>query len=115
MELSLAIVVGALFAVGFYLMLRRTLLRILLGVLMMSHAANLFIFTAAGPLRSVAPLIAPGESAPLGEVADPVPQALVLTAIVISFGVGAFMLILFRRAFDALRTDDIDLFTNTDA
>jgi multicomponent Na+:H+ antiporter subunit C len=81
----------------------------------MSHGANLLIFTAGGPLRGAAPIVNTGETAPTGAMADPVPQALVLTAIVISFGVGAFMLVLFRRAYDALHTDDIDLFTNTDS
>ncbi|MFP4499533.1 MAG: sodium:proton antiporter [Candidatus Hydrogenedentota bacterium] len=106
MSLSLSIVVGALFAAGVYLLLRRSLAQLVLGVLLVSHGANLLIFTAADTQRDAAPLAASGISS--SAMADPVPQALVLTAIVISFGLAAFLLALYSQAGAKANQDDTD-------
>ena len=87
----LAILVGVLFAAGVYLMLGRSMVRIIFGIVLVGHAVNLLIFTSGGLVRAKAPIVPPGETAPLPGYADPVPQALVLTAIVIGFALTAFL------------------------
>ena len=118
MNLVLALCVGVLFACGVYLLLRRSALRVVLGLALLSHAANLMIFAAGRPARAegrvAAPLVEPGSLAPPEPHADPLPQALVLTAIVISFGVLAFVIAMVSRAAEGGR-DDTDTHRELDA
>lgn len=110
METLLALLVGLLVAVAVYLMLSRRLVRVVLGFILLSNAANLVIFVAGRLTRGAAPLIEHGHETPAGPVANPLPQALILTAIVISFGLLAFTLaLLYRTQKNAgtLRTDDL--------
>ncbi len=108
MHLLLAILSGALFAAGVWLILRRSLARLLLGLILLSNAANLIILTAGG-LQPDAPAIIGDDTKVLdAAAADPLPQALILTAIVISFGLFAFFLVLIKRAHQETGTDDID-------
>lgn len=104
----LAIVTGCLYAAGTYMMLRRSLFKLILGLVLLSHGANLLIFTVGGLTRGHAPVIDAGEDVPTSPWADPVPQALILTAIVIGFAVLAFSLTLFHRAYQTLGSDDPD-------
>jgi len=113
-ETLLAFVVGSLYAGAFYMLLRRSLVKLLLGLALLSHAANLLIFTAAGLQRGRPPLIPEGADTLAAPYADPLPQALVLTAIVISFAVLAFGLVLFHRNYQELGTDDLDDMRATD-
>jgi multicomponent Na+:H+ antiporter subunit C len=108
METTLAIVIGGLYAISFYLMLRRSMVKLIFGLMLFSQAVNLLIFTAAGLTRAQAPIIPDGAAALPAPYADPLPQALILTAIVISFGMLAFTLALTRRAHSTLQTDDLD-------
>ena len=109
MTLLLAITAGGLFAAGLYMMLRRSLVKILVGLLLLGYAVNLLLFNSGSQLvPGSPPLIREGESAPALIHADPVPQALILTAIVISFGVLAFALVLFHRAYQTVGSDDAD-------
>lgn len=108
METALALVVGILIATGVYLMLARNLLRYLFGLILLSNAANLAIFTAGRLTRASPPLIPEGLQAPEVAVANPLPQALILTAIVIGFGLLAFALALIVRAYRQLGTLDAD-------
>ena len=139
MELLLAITVGALYAAGFYMILRRSFVKIIIGLALLSHAANLFLFTVGGvkedakaPILGDAkhvetPLEDEAESARetdsetetekadehphyarAEDYADPLPQALILTAIVIGFGVQAFTLVLFKRVYQTAGSDDLD-------
>ena len=113
MELLLAISVGVLYAAGFYMILRRSLVKVIIGLALLSHAANLFLFTVGGLTRGRAPLF--GESTTMsGDYADPLPQALILTAIVIGFGVQAFALVLFKRVYQTVGSEDLDKLTTTD-
>ena len=96
----LAIVVGVLYAAGTYLLLQRNLTQIVIGLAVMGHGANLLLLMAGGRAGQ-APIIGTGD----GPVADPLPQALALTAIVITFGVAAFLLALAYRSW-LLRHDD---------
>lgn len=108
MEPFWAIVVGMLFAMAVYLLLRRNLAKLALGLILLSNAANLLIFSAGGLTRGKPPLVAEGARQ-LGEGhADPLPQALILTAIVISFGVLAFFLSLLRTAYQRLGLTDLE-------
>ena len=114
MEPVLAIVVTVLYSAGFYLMLRRSVVKLIIGLALLGNAANLLIFTASGLTRGSAPLIAPGQTQPGLPIADPLPQALILTAIVIGFGVLAFAMVLVYRTYQITKTDDTDDLTATD-
>jgi multicomponent Na+:H+ antiporter subunit C len=108
MEPLLAIASGVLYAAGIYLMLRRRLAQLIIGLGLLSNGTNLLIFTA-GSLTRAQPPIVPAGGVPLVEpYADPVPQALILTAIVIGFGVLAFALVMAHRVHAAAGSDDVD-------
>jgi len=86
--------------------------KLILGMCLLSHGANLLIFVSGGLIRSLPPIF---STATLPEhVTDPLPQAFVLTAIVISFGVTAFLLVLVHRTHKTLNTDDLDDLIKTD-
>ena len=108
MEPLVAVLVGVLMAASVYLMLSRNFVRFVFGLALLSHAANLVIFASGGMTRARPPLIAPGESAPLHDIANPLPQALMLTAIVISFSLLTFALVLAFRTYQELETVDTD-------
>ena len=114
MNLLLAIVIGCMYAVGLYLMMRRNLIKLVIGLALLGQAANLLIFTVAGLNSDQAPLIPVGQTQPGEDHADPLPQALILTAIVIGFGVLAFTLALFHRAHKDLHVDDMDELKTSD-
>ncbi len=104
LDLTGAVVVGGLFAVGFHLLLQRSLMRLLFGFLVLGHATNLLVLLASGP---------PGKPPVLGEgqeaeaFADPLPQAMALTAIVITFGVTTFLLALAYRVWLGDENDEV--------
>jgi multicomponent Na+:H+ antiporter subunit C len=97
MEVLLAFVVGILFACSIYLLLKKSLVRVVLGVLILSNAVNLLIFTLGRLTRGAPPLIASDASVAAAGIANPLPQALILTAIVIGFGLFAFTIVLIYR------------------
>ena len=105
-SLVLVAVMVVLYSVGFTMMLDRGLTRILLGFLLVGNATNLLIFLMSGGFGA-APLM--GRGVAPEEMSDPLPQAFVLTAIVITFGVSAFLLALIYRAFrlDSHSTDNV--------
>src|SRR5215212_11444653 len=106
MEVLLAAASGVLYAVGIYLILRRRLAQLIIGLGLLSNGTNLLIFTAGGLTRARPPVVAAGAERLVPPYADPVPQALVLTAIVIRFGLLAFALVLAHRVHQTLGTDD---------
>ena len=114
MEAILPVVVGGLYAAGFYLVLRQTLGQLIIGLALLTNATNLLVFTAGGLSRDGAPIIPEGTDAVDGAVADPVPQALVLTAIVIGFGVLAFFIALAYRVYRVTGTDALEDLSTTD-
>lgn len=114
MNALFAVTVGVLYAAGIYLMMRRSIVRLIMGLVLLGHAANLLIFTVGRLTRANAPLVPLGESAPPAPFADPLPQALILTAIVIGFGLQAFALVLFRRAYESVGAEDLDKMKATD-
>jgi multicomponent Na+:H+ antiporter subunit C len=108
MELLLALASGVLYAAGIYMMLRRRLAQLIIGLGLLSNGTNLLIFTAGGLTRSHPPVVAEGTVTLEQPYADPVPQALVLTAIVIGFGLLAFSLVLAHRVHRSVGSDDVD-------
>lgn len=114
MEIILAIIVGLLYAAGIYLMLRRSLVKLVIGLVLLGNGVNLLIFLLGGLVRGNPPII-PAADSFLGEIyADPVPQALILTAIVISFGLQSFAIVLIKRAYIVVDTDDLDQIHSTE-
>jgi multicomponent Na+:H+ antiporter subunit C len=105
--LVLAVAIGALYAGGVYMMLRRSITKLLVGLALLSHAANLLIFVGSGLKRGLPPLLP--EHGPVDDpaMADPLPQALILTAIVINLGLLAFVTALLQRSVQASGTDDL--------
>ena len=97
----LPVLIGGLYAAGVYLLLDRSLTRVLLGVLLLGNATNLLLLSAGGPSGS-APIL--GDSEP-EDMSDPMPQALILTAIVITFGISAFLLAIIYRSWRLVRQE----------
>lgn len=108
MNLVLPFVVGALIAAGLYMMMRRSMIKLVIGLSLLSHATHLLIFTVAGLTREHSPLIGEHERQLTAPYADPLPQALVLTAIVINFGVLAYAIALIFRTYQETQVDDLD-------
>jgi multisubunit Na+/H+ antiporter MnhC subunit len=102
-ELLIIGVTGVLFGCGTYLLLQSNLLRIIVGLSLFSHGANLALMVSGGLKRGRPPLLTVGAP-----YADPLPQALVLTAIVISFGMTAFALVLAFRTRQVCGSNEID-------
>ena len=97
----LPVVIGGLYAAGVYLLLDRSLTRVLLGFLLLGNATNLLVLSSGGP-AGLAPIL--GYSDP-EQINDPLPQALILTAIVITFGVSAFLLAIIHRSWRLVREE----------
>jgi multicomponent Na+:H+ antiporter subunit C len=114
MEVTLAIVVGVLYAAGLYMIMRRSIVKLILGLGLLGHAANLLIFTIGRVTRGNPPVMGHNEHVLLEPYADPLPQAFILTAIVIGFGVQAFATVLVKRAYQTVGTDDFDQMISTD-
>jgi multicomponent Na+:H+ antiporter subunit C len=108
MEVLLALASAVLYTAGIYLMLRRRLAQLIIGLGLLSNGTNLLIFTAGGLTRAQPPLVSAPAERLVPPYADPVPQALVLTAIVIGFGLLAFSLVLAHRVHSMMGTDDVD-------
>ncbi len=115
MELIFALLIGGLFAAGIYMMLRRSIVRLIIGLALIGYAANLLIFVSAKLVQGVPPIVPDGKTQLTGAYADPLTQALILTSIVISFGVMAFAVVLIHRTYQMIQTDDIDVLCQTDA
>jgi len=103
-----AILIGVLFGSAIYLMLRRSIIDLVLGLVLLSHAANLLVFSSGGFQRDNPPLVAEMKDQWGEVVTDPLPQALVLTAIVISFGLVAFLIVLVAQVYWKTGDDDGD-------
>lgn len=113
MEILLSALTGLLYATGVYMILRRSILKFIIGIIFMSNATNLLVFLSAG-IVSGTPVFVDGTKINQSFMADPLPQALVLTAIVIGFGIVVFTLALMYKFFSVNATDDLDQLKNTD-
>jgi multicomponent Na+:H+ antiporter subunit C len=114
MGLLLALLTGILYAAAFYMMLRRSLVKLIIGLVLLGHASNMAIFTMGRLSKGNPPFIAEGAEVVAEPYADPVPQALILTAIVIGFGIQAFAIVLIKRVYQETRSDDLDKLQTTD-
>lgn len=106
MEIMMAIIAGFLFSAATYLILSKSLLRIIIGTGLLSHGTHLLLLTMGGLGGNKPPVVGDGVS--VGDYADPLPQALILTAIVIAFGVTAFALVLAYRTYQEIGTDNME-------
>jgi multicomponent Na+:H+ antiporter subunit C len=108
MQILLPLLVGAMVAASINLMLCRDLIRFIFGLVLAGNAVNLLILAAGRVNALPPPLIAEGQNIPAHVVANALPQALILTAIVIGFALLAFVFILFYRAYQELGTVDAE-------
>jgi multicomponent K+:H+ antiporter subunit C len=108
MEVLLATGIGALTAAGIYLALRSRTFELVLGLTLISYAVNLFIFAMGRPVTGRAPILHEGLPPTLANYADPLPQALVLTAIVISFAMTAVLIVIALKLRAASGVDHVD-------
>jgi multicomponent Na+:H+ antiporter subunit C len=117
MQIETALLIGVLFACGTYLVLQTSFVKILFGFIVLSNAANLVLLSMSGnPSGKAAPIVelTPAGATPAALV-DPLPQALILTAIVIGFGVTAYLVLLLYRLFlDQKTTNAAELYADQD-
>ncbi|ANU11524.1 putative monovalent cation/H+ antiporter subunit C [Planococcus antarcticus DSM 14505] len=112
MEIIMSVAIGFLFMAAVYLMLSKSLIRIIIGTGLLSHGAHLLLLTMGGLGGNSPPVVTDGVS--VSDYADPLPQALILTAIVISFAVTSFFLVLAYRSYQELGTDNMELLRGTE-
>ncbi|HLU18218.1 MAG TPA: Na+/H+ antiporter subunit C [Edaphocola sp.] len=108
MELLLVVLITVLYASGIFMLLRRSMVRLIMGIVLIGNGANLLIFLLGGITPGSPPVIPESRSVFVEAYADPVPQALILTAIVISFGIQSFAIVLLRQVYRLLESDDLD-------
>jgi multicomponent K+:H+ antiporter subunit C len=108
MELTLAIAIGVLTGSGVWLVLRPRTYQLVIGLSLLSYAVNLFIFSMGRLRVGAAPVLEAGGAGNPADYADPIPQALVLTAIVIGFATTALLLVVLLVARGLTRNDHVD-------
>lgn len=108
MEIAVIALIGVFLAVAIFLLLSRSLIRMLLGLAILGNGVNLLILVCGRLTRIIPPIVPERLTTPAGPVANPLPQALILTAIVIGFAMFTFLLVLVYRAYQTIGTDDTD-------
>ncbi len=117
MKILLVLLIGILYGSGIYMMLRRSMVKLLIGLILLGNGVNLLIFLLGDITQGKPPVIPHDLDMIADAYADPVPQALILTAIVISFGLQSFSIVLLKRVYlvtgsdnlDELNTNDLDI------
>lgn len=104
-SLILIVIMAVMYACGIFMLLERSMTRVLIGFLLLGNATNILILIMAGDI-GIAPIV--GEGTTAEEIHDPLPQALSLTAIVITFGISAFLLALIYRSWYLGRKDEVE-------
>ena len=107
-EFFMAPFVGVFFTVAVYLILSKAIIRMLLGIAILGNGVNLLIFILGRVTPEIPPIVPEGLSQPAEAIANPLPQALILTAIVIGFALFTFLLVLGYRAYQELDADNTD-------
>ncbi|WP_226656767.1 Na(+)/H(+) antiporter subunit C [Pseudalkalibacillus hwajinpoensis] len=110
MEIIMSVLAGMLFTAGVYMILQKQILKIIIGTALLSHGAHLFIITMGKLNRGKPPILSEGVTS----YVDPLPQALILTSIVISFGVTSFLLVLAYRTYQTNGTDNMEKLRGND-
>jgi multicomponent Na+:H+ antiporter subunit C len=119
MNLIISIIIGILFGSSIFLMLHRSFFKLIVGVFLFGYGTIFFLFSVSGITKNAPPIIAK-EGMNLEQLADPLPQALTLTAIVIAIGVQVFVIILLKKVYENVttskhvKTEDLDDLTQTD-
>lgn len=108
MELLMVIVLGLLYSAGIYMMFRRSMVKLLIGLLLLGNGANILIFLMGNLTSAAPPIIGENQTALMDAYQDPIPQSLILTAIVISFGLQSFAIVLLKLVYKSTGTDDLD-------
>ena len=108
MEVVVSLAIGVLVASGVWLVLRPRTFQVLIGLALLSYAVNLFIFSVGSLAIDKEPIVQAGQPADLLHYTDPIPQSLVLTAIVISFAMTALLLVVLLAARGLTGTDHVD-------
>jgi multicomponent Na+:H+ antiporter subunit C len=114
MELLLVMMIGILYGAGIFMMLRRSMVKLLIGLILLANGANMLIFLLGDITKGKPPVIPDETNVFIDLYADPIPQALILTAIVISFGLQSFSIILLKRVYIVTGSDDLDELNTTD-
>jgi len=113
MEVLIAILVGFLYAAGVYMVLRRSIVKFIIGIILLSNATNLLVFISGGLIAGNPAFL--DEQVSNGQTfSDPLPQALVLTAVVIGLGIVVFTIALKYKFYEVTGTDDLDQLKQTD-
>src|SRR5690606_15543251 len=108
MEILLVILMGLLYAAGIYMLFRRSMVNLLLGIMLLSNGVNILIFLLGRITKGRPPVIDEASKVFTDIYADPIPQALILTAIVIGFGIQSFAIVLLKRVYVLINSDDLD-------
>lgn len=108
MEIVFVVLIAVLYAAGMFMLLRRSMVKLLIGIILLGNGANLLIFLLGGITKGKPPVIDSAAKLFTDVYADPIPQALILTAIVISFGIQAFAIVLLKRVYVLVNSDDLD-------
>jgi multicomponent Na+:H+ antiporter subunit C len=108
MNVLIALLIGFLYAVSVYLLLRRSIVKLVIGILFLSYATNLMLFFAGGLTETSPAFVVASEAQSAVMTSDSLPQALILTALVIGFGVAAFSMVLIYRFYKETGTVDLD-------
>jgi len=108
MEIVFIVLIAVLYAGGIFMLLRRSMVKLLIGITLLGNGANLLIFLLGNITKGKPPVIDSAAKLFTDIYADPVPQALILTAIVIGFGIQSFAIVLLKRVYVLVNSDDLD-------
>jgi multicomponent Na+:H+ antiporter subunit C len=113
MNLIISLILGILFSASDFLMFQKSFFKLIIGVILFGYATIFFLFSVGGITKNAPPLLSDNDAA-AAELADPLPQALTLTAIVISIGVQLFVIVLLKKVYSHVGTEDLDNLNTTD-
>lgn len=113
MNLIISLIIGLLFSASLFLMFQKSFFKLIIGVILFGYATIFFLFTVGGITKNAPPLLTKTSEA-VEQLADPMPQALTLTAIVISIGVQLFVIVLLKKVYEEVGTEDLDELNTTD-
>jgi len=114
MNFIISLIIGLLFSASLFLMFQKSFFKLIIGVILFGYATTFFLFTVGGTTKNAPPLMYE-EGASVEGLADPLPQALTLTAIVISIGVQLFVIVLMKKVYEEVGTEDLDELNSTDS
>jgi multicomponent Na+:H+ antiporter subunit C len=114
MNLIISLILGILFTASVFLMFQKSFFKLIIGVILFGYATIFFLFSIGGITKNAPPILSDNTASAL-ELADPLPQALTLTAIVISIGVQLFVIVLLKKVYEGLNTEDLDELNTTDS